>query len=273
MKETVKLVFAMIYLLALPLIQKKPYRIILCYHGVRKQNADNFEKQIGYLVKSTCKVVKASEVLTAHPDGCSSIVAVTFDDAFVSVMENAVPILRKYGCPAAVFVPVGNLGKQPCWSLPDKLNRNGTVVNRQQIVELDSLGFEIFSHTLLHPVLTKVEDGRLRDELSGSKNLLEEIVGHKVLAVSYPHGAHDRRVCDAAKQAGYQLGFTIEPCVADDATDDMRIGRFIVSSQDSLLKLRLKISGAYQVEGFLRAIKNSLIRYFSFTRFWQCHTK
>ena len=267
MREAVKLVFAVVYSFALHLIRKRPCRVILCYHGVKKQSADNFEKQISYLAKSRCKVVKASEVLTAHPDGCSSIVAITFDDAFANVMENAVPILREYGCPAAVFVPVGNLGKQPCWVLPDKhLNRKEMVMDRQQIAELYSLGFEVFSHTLSHPMLTKVEDGRLEDELSKSKNLLEEIVGHKILAVSYPYGAHDRRVCNAAKQAGYQLGFTIEPCVVDGATNDMRIGRFTISSQDSLLKLRLKITGAYQVEGFLRAVKKSLIRYFSFVR-------
>jgi hypothetical protein len=96
-------------------------------------------------------------------------------------------------------------------------------------------------------------------ELKESKQALETILSHEVNAVSYPHGAYNSNVCEAAKQAGYEQAFTIQPLVVDESTNDMRIGRFAVSPKDGLFKFRLKVSGAYQVVRYLRILKKKLI--------------
>ena len=88
-----------------------------------------------------------------------------------------------------------------------------------------------------------------------SKQALQGIVGHEISAISYPHGKHDERICNAAQKCGYKMGFTIEPRVVSAKTDDFRIGRFYVSPNDSLIKFKLKVSGAYEVENFLRTLK------------------
>jgi hypothetical protein len=89
---------------------------------------------------------------------------------------------------------------------------------------------------------------------------LEKIVGHEVQAISYPHGAYSEKVTEMARKAGYQLGFTIEPAVVNDRTDNLRIGRFCVSPADSLMKFRLKVKGAYEVTGYLRRMKSLIGR-------------
>lgn len=237
--------------------KKKARRALIYYHNVREQDTARFEKQMAHLAKN-CHVVKASEINRVKTSA-KQVVAITFDDGFVSVVKNAIPVLRKYGLTAAIAVPAGNLGQQPRWLLEDGGQRESElVVNEEQLLELDRAGFEVVSHTMSHLVLTKAEDDKLKFELVNSKQALEELVGHEVIGISYPHGAYDKRVCRAAEDAMYRLGFTIEPLMMDETTDNMRIGRFSVSPRDGLFKFGLKISGAYQVTSYLRALKAKL---------------
>jgi peptidoglycan/xylan/chitin deacetylase (PgdA/CDA1 family) len=188
-------------------------------------------------------------------------VAITFDDAFVSIFENAIPVLKKHGFSAGIFVPTGNLGLSPGWVIEDNCSdKNETVMNIEQIAELGNDGFEVFSHTISHPLLTQIDEDGLRYELLESKKQLEKIIGCEITAISYPHGAHDTMVCMAAKNAGYRLGFTTEPDTVDCSPDDMRIGRFEVSAADSMLKFRLKVNGAYRAVKYLRKLKSCFCR-------------
>lgn len=252
LKEIIELVFALIYAMYLAVIRKNTSQVVLYYHGIDKANIAAFRKQMAYLA-SECIVVKPSKIKTTEKNEGKCMVAITFDDAFLSVVENAVPILREYELSAGIFVPVDNLGQKPRWQIPENCpDKDEIVMTKEQIAELDKEGFEIFSHTLSHPVLTRIEDGRLQAELVESKQALEEIVGHEVLGISYPHGACDARVREVARKAGYKLGFTIEPSIVDTGTDDLRIGRFSVSPTDSFIKFMLKVSGGYQVLKYLR---------------------
>jgi peptidoglycan/xylan/chitin deacetylase (PgdA/CDA1 family) len=139
---------------------------------------------------------------------------------------------------------------------PDK---NETVMSEEQIEQLDKEGFEIFSHTLSHPLLTEIQDSRLDVELIDSKQTLERIVGHEVIGISYPGGSYDSRVRRAVEKAGYKLGFTIEPGIVNRTTGCLEIGRVSVSPKDSLIKFKLKASGAYHVVTYLRMLKRTLI--------------
>src|SRR5215469_17418737 len=44
-------------------------------------------------------------------------VAITFDDALVSLIDNALPQLERYSFHSTVFVPVGWVGRTPGWSM------------------------------------------------------------------------------------------------------------------------------------------------------------
>lgn len=258
LKEIIELIFALMYAVYLVVIRKNTSRVVLYYHGINKANMAAFRKQMEYLARRYT-VVKASEIIDADVDGAKNSVAITFDDAFVSMMENAVPILKAYGLVAGIFVPAGYLGQKPRWEMPENYpDKNEIVISKEQIEQLDKEGFEIFSHTLSHPVLTEINDDRLETELVESKQELERIVNHEIIGISYPHGACGNRVCEAAERAGYKLGFTIEPSMVESSTDNLKIGRFSVSARENLFKFELKVSGAYQVVKFIRALKRWL---------------
>lgn len=258
--KKIKFFFALIYAVFFPIIYKKPRRVVIYYHGVKKYDLDKFGKQMAYLAKNY-HVVKASEIKRAKARG-RCVVAIMFDDAFASVTENAVPVLKKHGLTATIAVPTGNLGQSPKWYLePGLSDKNEIVMTQRQIAELDRDGFEVFSHTVSHSVLTQIEDDRLHQELFQSKQALEEIVGHEVVGISYPHGAYDDRVCEAAKAAGYKLGFTIVPRLIHSFTDDLTIGRTSVSPDDNIIKFKLKASGAYQVRKYKKVSKQLIKRF------------
>lgn len=261
LKETVKLIIAMVYFAYLKISDKTPYRLVIYYHGIDKADIASFRRQMESLARSFT-VVKPSEIMVTDVVGSKNVVAITFDDAFASVIENAVPILRKYKLPAGIFVPVDNLGQKPRWEMPENCSdKNEFVMNKDQIVQLDRDGFEIFSHTSSHLILTGIEDGRLEAELFESKQVLERIVNHEVVGISYPHGAYDTRVGNAVKKGGYKIGFTIEASVVESNTDCLKIGRFSVSPRDNMTKFKLKVSGAYQAVRFLRVLKTLVVRF------------
>jgi peptidoglycan/xylan/chitin deacetylase (PgdA/CDA1 family) len=255
-KEAVKFACAAMYSIVQPLVKNKPRRVILYYHGVQSADRRMFEKQMTYLA-GYYRVVNVSEIRTAAAEGMDTIVAITFDDAFENVLKNAMPILKALKLPAAIFVPTGNLGRLPQWSLPPECDdKNENVMTAEQVVGLARDGFEIYSHTVSHPKLTSLDEKQLYTELLQSKKDLETVIGKEVTAVSYPHGDHSAKVCAAARQAGYREGFTIEPQFVDDCRDDMRIGRFVVSPTDGLVKFRLKVNGAYSILNCFRQVKN-----------------
>jgi peptidoglycan/xylan/chitin deacetylase (PgdA/CDA1 family) len=259
-KEIIELICALIFRVLLPLIREGSPRIVIYYHGIKKKDIRQFEKQMAYLAKK-CVVVNASHIKTVPSYGKKPIVAITFDDAFVSVLDNAMPVLEKHGFPATICVPVGNLGKSPQWEMENGcLDRDEHVMTEEQILEIDRKGFELFSHGVSHPPLCQVPDKEISFELSESKKRLEQIVGHEIVGISYPHGAYDNRVIKAAQETGYQLGFTIQPSSADMATNDLEVGRTCVSPDDSPIRFKLKVHGAYEAVTFLRSCKQSILR-------------
>lgn len=85
-----------------------------------------------------------------------------------------------------------------------------------QIAEMHDAGIEFGSHTVSHPVLSRVSDPELYAELSQSRQELEGRLGQPVEILSYPVGGRDAvddRVICAARDCGYRLGLSYLPGV------------------------------------------------------------
>jgi peptidoglycan/xylan/chitin deacetylase (PgdA/CDA1 family) len=74
--------------------------------------------------------------------------------------------------------------------------------------EMQANGIEIGSHTMTHPILTKVSDERLRSELQESRSRLEEVLRRRIEQFCYPNGDHDERVRSEVALAGYRVAVT-----------------------------------------------------------------
>ena len=119
----------------------------------------------------------------AHAYSPGGAVSFTFDDGQKSVYTLARPILAAKGVPATFFIETAPLNGGETWT-----------VNWSQLKELqDSYGWEVGSHSVNHPYLTKTSDQTLDYELKKSREDLESH-GLKVKAFATPYGDYDLRV-------------------------------------------------------------------------------
>lgn len=98
-----------------------------------------------------------------------------------------------------------------------------------EVRALADAGHEIASHSLTHPVLTRLEDEGLRRELLGSRERLEAWLGRPVRGFAYPNGDHDARTVEAARSAGYGYACTARPRRHRRGGDPFTLGRIDVT--------------------------------------------
>jgi peptidoglycan/xylan/chitin deacetylase (PgdA/CDA1 family) len=175
--------------------------------------------------------------------------AITFDDAYRSTVEQGLPVLERHGVPATVFAPTDWVGRDEPMSWPgieewvDGPHRDELLcLGWDGLGELAERGWEVGSHTRSHPRLPQVAEGALADELAGSREMLAERMGRPCDSIAYPYGDYDERVAAAAGQAGYRAAGTLtrHPHVARPLTWP-RVG---VYPANRPLFFRLKTSAA-----------------------------
>lgn len=145
-------------------------------------------------------------------------VVLTFDDGFLDGYVHALPVLKRHNFKAAFFVPAGYIADSPAehirWGdgiTPHAVTNADPAdlvcMNWSDLAALSDAGMDIGSHAVSHLNLTKVDDEALKRELTHSRTTLEKRLGISVVALTYPGGRRDGRVCEAAKAAGYSMAF------------------------------------------------------------------
>ena len=107
-------------------------------------------------------------------------VAISIDDAFLSVYKNAWPILQKQNIPFTLFVATD----------PIDQGLSG-YMNWDQIRELKRNGVEIGSQTKSHPHMHKLTEQQIRKEINYSNSRFEEELGEKPKLFAYPYGEYN----------------------------------------------------------------------------------
>jgi len=72
---------------------------------------------------------------------------------------------------------------------------------------------EIGAHTLTHPILTQISLQQAQQEIAGSKQWLEEMLGQAVTAFCYPAGYHNPRLQQLVADAGYSMARIVDDYV------------------------------------------------------------
>ena len=98
-----------------------------------------------------------------------------------------------------------------------------------QIREMSAAGIEFGSHTVSHPILSRLDDGELQQELAQSKRRLEQELNKPAPVLAYPVGGPEEfndKVVRAAIAVGYRLGVSYMPGVNRlGAMDRFRVRR------------------------------------------------
>jgi peptidoglycan/xylan/chitin deacetylase (PgdA/CDA1 family) len=132
-------------------------------------------------------------------------------------------------------------------SWPPRFNRYVRTAQEPELRALDwaalrrlsAAGWEIGSHTVSHPHLTRLSAARARRELTASREACEAQLDRPCLSVAYPYGDCNQSVVDLAAEAGYRAGAALpERLHPIRPLEWPRIG---VYNHDGLTRFALKV--------------------------------
>lgn len=200
------------------------FPFVLMYHSVDELTAADdphlltvtprrLDAQLRALRRQGLRGMSMRELLASGGRG----VGLTFDDGYVDFLEQAVPVLRRHGATATVYVLAGRLGGDNAW---DAEGSRRPLMTAEQVAAADEAGMEIGSHGLMHRRLTTLDAGELDEELVGSRARLSQVLGGPVDGLAYPYGDLGEREVRAARAAGYG-----HACAVDTRPAGVRPGR------------------------------------------------
>jgi peptidoglycan/xylan/chitin deacetylase (PgdA/CDA1 family) len=202
-----------------------------------------FRRQMGYLRRAGWRTLSLDELLAARVDGRAlprRSVLVTFDDAYAELTDQALPALARNGQTATIFACPGRLGADADLLRGDEHHEGALLMDADALRRARGEGFAIGSHSMSHTRLTTLDDGRLVEEVAGSRLRLAELLDAEVRHFAYPFGAHDDRVVAAVEEAGYATAVTTEPGAVVDQ-DAWRLPRVYVVWGEGAARLALRL--------------------------------
>jgi len=192
-----------------------------------------FAEQMFVLREAGYRAVTMQQVLDAWTTGAelpAKPIVVTFDDGNRTHVEGAGPMLEALGWPGVLNLELNNLGS--------------TGIKVSGVRTLIDAGWEIGSHTVSHPDLTKVDDARLREELEESKAQIAARFGIDPIVFCYPAGRHDARVEAAVEAAGYAVALAEGAGAAAPTDDRYALPRIRVDADQSAQTLLAVVDAA-----------------------------
>lgn len=175
---------------------------ILLYHGILDDTwgaqtlfvkPTEFDKQIKYLKENNYTPLFISELDYIY--AFDKPVIITFDDAYIDVYNNALPILKKYNFKGNIYVITGFIGAD-------------LYMNAEMIKDADKSGLiEIGSHTVNHYMLGKIDLITAEAEIKESKDTLERLLNKEITSIAYPSGSFNQNTIEITKKY-YKYGLS-----------------------------------------------------------------
>ena len=193
---------------------------VLCYHAVEDGWVSpmavppaDFSEQCAWLARRRRVLPLAEAVGRLNRKGRlpRGTCALTFDDGFASMYDQAWPVLARHELPWTVFLVAETLterGRPVDWvDTPPPYPM--TTLTRDQVLEMHAAGVDFQSHSWAHRDLSTLGDAECERDLRESRELLEDLLGTTVPFLCYPRGRHTERVRAAAMRAGYTHAFAL----------------------------------------------------------------
>lgn len=233
---------------------------VFCFHNVASDGEvgpgdpslhmamSEFERVIAW-IREAYEVVPLPVIRERLAVGQSlaGLAGLTFDDAYVGVLRNAIPHLRALGLPSTLFV-VPDFAERPRPTWWDVMATRGSLTHQareralslhkglnddviadlprppgsgelprsflpggwDEVLAAAGSDVEIGSHTARHANLAVLASDALDEELVRSRMIIEDRTGKAPDSIAYPYGLVHDGVVEATARAGYLAGFTLE---------------------------------------------------------------
>ena len=182
--------------------------LVLTYHGIDTRRSvistapDLFHRQMEALTSHGLVGISLADAFGHYErTGCfpTSGVVLTFDDGYLSVLDQALPIMQSFGFRCTAFIIAGLVGLNAAQARNANRYIDRDLMGWTQLAELADCSAEIGSHTMNHPDLTKVDPHACERELSESRENLQQMLQLPVESFAYPFGCTNPSICAAAK--------------------------------------------------------------------------
>ena len=250
-----------------PKLNTKPTFSVLIYHSVNSDNElsispKNFEDQIKYIT-SNYNVIDLEEsfrILKGDKSLNEKNVMVTFDDGFSDNFIYAFPILHQNNCPATFFITTSFILRQKDITKSWSHYKGLKAMNSSQIETLSSSGMTIGAHTHTHPMLTKLTEKEVENEIVISKNILEKITKRNIDTFAFPFGNYfsfNKNIVEILKKNNFKLAFSTVWGINDYLSDPFLLKRIRVDPFDNLIDLQEKIEGNWNYINYIQLVRDN----------------
>jgi len=222
---------------------------ILTYHHVgipsgkwrlNTVSEKSFDYQMNFIKRHGFNAITFADLVQGIKEGhqfARNTVVLQFDDGYQDNYTYALPILKKYGLPAMVFLVSDKVGTP-------------NYVTWDEVKEMEKYNFLAGAHTRHHLYLPRLNSTEAQDEIAGSKKVIEDHLGHSIDYFSYPQGGFTAEVKRLVKEAGFKAAVTTNRGKDRLNTDLYELKRVHMSNLDdrySGLILWVKMSGYYNL--------------------------
>jgi len=206
---------------------------VLMYHALSPGESrehyvvrnDIFRRHMDLLRQEGLRGVSLDYVLN-HGDEVDHCVVLSFDDGHSSNYHHALPILESYGFLATFFITTGFIESADEWMSWDEVGK------------LAERGMDIQAHGQSHRFLDGLSGSELADELEGPVAVLEQKLGRRPYAVSFPGGRYTRNTLGVAEKAGYSVFCGSRPGLNRSSGDTSVFDRIVITQSTTEDRLR-----------------------------------
>ena len=229
--------------------------IILAYHGVQNIrhsnciNTEIFKNQMEY-IKEEYDILPLDDLVQQHRKNVTRpTIAITFDDAYCNLLENAIPILSELSIPSTIYVPSKHIGGKNEW---DKYSNEQIlpILSEQALKALirSNKNITLGSHTASHKRLCTLTKNEMESEIFGSKKSLEDMFGIQINSIAYPYGRrldYDNNVLELVQKAGYHFALSTRFGRFLKEDERWQLPRVRVWDNDDMERFKMKLHGNY----------------------------
>ncbi len=228
-------------------VSTTPNAAILLYHHVSSStpastsiSPEAFKSHMEYLdahhtVVSLQDVVSAIQHNTTLPENA---VAITFDDGYANILDNAHPILADLGFPYTVFIN------------PDEIGVGPKQLTWEQVIAMHNDGVVFANHTLDHLHMLNGEQAmgerawleKVWQNVESAEKKIEDKLDISLKYLAYPFGEYNTALANKLKAEGY-IGFGQHSGAVGPSSDMQALPRFPAAGPYSnLATLKTKLN-------------------------------
>jgi peptidoglycan/xylan/chitin deacetylase (PgdA/CDA1 family) len=235
--------------LVMPQKYKKGIPILL-YHSIGNKDSrlavgeEEFEKQINFLAKKGYKTITPKDLF--HSSENNKRILITFDDGFKDNLINALPVLKKYGYIATIFISTNYIGGKSEFCT-NKNDREFNMLDETDIKNLEENNWNICNHFHSHKNLTELNDQKIIEEFLKARNILRAIIKYQGNAdiISFPRNKYNDNIQKVLKKIGVVMAFAGNRKMYFYGNDIMALPRIEIDKDVNFIKFKLYFSPSF----------------------------